>query len=41
MNKKMRYCSICGEELEPDEIDICNSCKAILMGINLKQYEFN
>ena len=23
-----RYCSICGDELQPDEIDICDNCKA-------------
>ena len=26
-----RYCSICGSELEPDEIDICDNCKASII----------
>jgi len=24
-------CSICGSELEPDEIDICDNCKASII----------
>jgi len=26
-----RYCSICGEELTPDEINICDNCKASII----------
>lgn len=26
-----RYCSICGSELESDEIDICDNCKASII----------
>lgn len=27
----VKYCSICGEPLEPDEIDICDNCKASII----------
>ncbi len=29
--KMTRFCVICSDELQPDEIDICNSCKANIM----------
>jgi len=27
----VRYCSVCGEELEVDEIEICDNCKASIL----------
>lgn len=30
-----RYCSICGEELQIDEMDICDNCKASIIEENL------
>ncbi len=26
-----RYCSICGDELTSDELDICDNCKASIL----------
>ena len=26
-----RYCSVCGDELDSDEIDICDNCKASIL----------
>lgn len=26
-----RFCQICGTRLEPDEIEICDSCKAAMV----------
>jgi len=30
-NEIPEYCSICGEALKPDEIDICDNCKASIL----------
>jgi len=29
--RRSKYCSICGSELKPDEIDICKNCQASMI----------
>jgi len=29
-----RYCEICGDELDDDEIDICDNCKLSIVHTN-------
>ena len=31
MNNMTRNCSVCNDELQPDEIDICENCKCSIM----------